>query len=634
MPKPLVRACRPALAGSALLLAAGGCHATDTARTDGSLTNVHVGDMTVAPDAGSPPAMPDGAPAVTGPDHVAALWAVGDSDTVERDSQALAAPSSVWDGSRIELFAGRNEIVAFQLIVRATGAGIGALRAGLPALSRRGGGGAIIYAPPGPDPSDARQRPIQVFAVNYLNVQQASEATWIYVPGSPGAPPRPTGWKPVQLVPENARAGKGGLPLAVRAGETQSLWFEIFTGKDRPAGIYQGAVVVTADGRATRVPIELELLDFTLPEANAVTAMVYYESSQPERYQGRNLDAVYHRFAHRQRIELVDAYDDAGITAAAGRFDGRDFTPAAGYEGPGQAAGNKVVPASFYGPGPGWEDRTTAWQRSDAWMSLLAARVPGAITFLYMPDEPGAAQFPGIRTIAENVHSNPGPGSKLPIFITHGFTSELDGAIDIWCSGPRSYDAAQAGRVKAEGNDWWVYNGGRPAGPALVMDAPVSDAREIGWASFKAGLRGYFYWHAVHWRHNSQKKVGSLDQDVWSNPVTYDQRDADGNGSFANGDGVLLYPGTERLHPEQDRGIEGPIGTIQLANLRRGLQDHLYLTMARQCGLEALVEQSLAAIVPRVFSAAGSTVSFPQEAAPYEAARRALGKALASCPRP
>ena len=94
----------------------------------------------------------------------------------------------------------------------------------------------------------------------------------------------------------------------------------------------------------------------------------------------------------------------------------------------------------------------------------------------------------------------------------------------------------------------------------------------------------YFYWHAVHWQHNRQKQVGPRQQNVWADPVTFDRRRADGRGEFANGDGVLLFPGTDRLHPAEDRGIAGPIGTVQLANLRRGLQDHLYLTLARQRG--------------------------------------------------
>ena len=34
-----------------------------------------------------------------------------------------------------------------------------------------------------------------------------SHAEWVYQPGSPAAPKDPTGWKPVQLVPENANEG-------------------------------------------------------------------------------------------------------------------------------------------------------------------------------------------------------------------------------------------------------------------------------------------------------------------------------------------------------------------------------------------------------------------------------------------
>ena len=139
----------------------------------------------------------------------------------------------------------------------------------------------------------------------------------------------------------------------------------------------------------------------------------------------------------------------------------------------------------------------------------------------------------------------------------------------------------------------------------------------------------YFFWHAVHWRHNSQKKVGDRNQNVWANPVTFDTRNPAGKGDFANGEGVLLYPGSDRLHPEEDRGIEGPISTLRLANFRRGLQDHLYLTLARKRGLDALVSELLAEIVPRVFTEAGRRVSFPEKTEPFERARLRLARALA-----
>ena len=89
-----------------------------------------------------------------------------------------------------------------------------------------------------------------------------------------------------------------------------------------------------------------------------------------------------------------------------------------------------------------------------------------------------------------------------------------------------------------------------------------------------------------------------------------------------------MYPGEDRLHLEQDRGVLGPIATIQLANFRRGLQDHQYLTLARKLGLDAVVDEVLKEIVPRVFSDAGERVSFPETGDPYEGARLRLARAI------
>jgi hypothetical protein len=469
--------------------------------------------------------------------------------------------------------------------------------------------------------------------VHYLNVTEATHAEWAWKPGSPAAPRNPTGWKPVVLVPENARAGKGGFPVRVEAGRNQSIWIEVDTGRSRPAGLYRGTIVVTADGQRTSVPVELQVLDLALPDENSLKTMVYYEPDQPELYQGRNLDPAYHRFAHRQRVEFVSGYTEARVRASLGRFDGTDFTRANGYEGPGEGVGNIIVPASFYGPGREYEEKESAWKASDAWMTFLTRTVPKALTFLYLPDEPYPPQYPHVRKLAENVRSNPGPGGKLPMFVTKRIIPELAGAIDIWCVPPQAYDIAKAEEERKQGRRVWFYNGGRPHGPTLLIDAPATDARVIGWAAFKHDVDLYFFWHGDHWKHNSQKQ-GERRQNVWANPVTFDNRGqprkpVDDQG-YLNGDGVLMYPGEERIHPEEDRGLAGPLSTVQLANLRRGLQDHLYLTMARQLGLTDAVNDALRSVVPRVFSDAGETVGFAETGEAFEAARHKLGAAIAA----
>lgn len=102
----------------------------------------------------------------------------------------------------------------------------------------------------------------------------------------------------LQLVPENARAGRGGFPLQVRAGERQGLWIDVLVGRQLGAGEYRGIVTVTADGQHTRLPVVIEVLDVVLSDAT-LPAMVYYERTQTDLYHGRNMDGAYHRFARR-----------------------------------------------------------------------------------------------------------------------------------------------------------------------------------------------------------------------------------------------------------------------------------------------------------------------------------------------
>src|SRR4051812_44994259 len=209
----------------------------------------------------------------------------------------------------------------------------------------------------------------------------------------------------------------------------------------------------------------------------------------------------------------------------------------------------------------------------------------------------------------------------------------------------RSTDTSISGTPARRVSGWrrWRASGrrGRNTGSTtahgpiatMLIDAPATDGRELAWAAFKHDVDVYFYWHAVHWRHNTQKQ-GERNQNVWANPITFDDRGQPHkpliDQGYINGDGVLMYPGEEKLHPEEDRGVPGPIATIQLANLRRGLQDHQYLTLARKLGLDAAVTSALTRIVPRVFSDAGERVSFPEHGDPYDEARLMLGRAIAA----
>ena len=243
-----------------------------------------------------------------------------------------------------------------------------------------------------------------------------------------------------------------------------------------------------------------------------------------------------------------------------------------------------------------------------------------------------APPIPAILALAENIHSN--PGLDVRSHLRHPRLRRGTGSRDRHLVFRSERVSTRSRRKRARTRPaFWFYNGGRPGGTAITIDAPATDPRATIWAAFKHDVSVYFYWHAVHWHHNSQKQ-GERNQNVWADTITFDNRrqpnrSPDDEG-YIHGDGVLVYPGEERLHPEEDRGSPGPVPTIQLANFRRGLQDHQYLTLARKLGLNAQIDKALQAIVPRVFSDAGPRVSFPETGDPDETVRLELARAIAT----
>lgn len=552
------------------------------------------------------------------------IWAVHDGVKIrpDRSYAYLRRRNAIWDGGKIHLYAAKNEVIAFQLVIEGRRT-IDRVSASLKELSHTSSSEKITYVRPKADPTWYVESPIQVFPINYMEVKKTSQAPWIY---TSAVPKDPIGLFPVQLVPENA--SKGGFPITIEKGRNQVVWFDLYISDNKPPGIYIGKIEVKYGDSREFIPVELTVFDFSLPHENSLDTMVYFEGSQVELYHGNNLDDRYHRFAHRHRVELTNAYPRVELEEKRDLFSGSAFSREAGYEGPGVDRGIRIVPASLYGVGDEYREEKSAWRASDDWLNTLAKFAPSALTFLYLADEPSPGELAPIEELALRIKANPGPGKALPLLITPGYMEELKDVVDIWLTHPELYNPDQVSTLKLNA---WLYNGKRPYTGALLIETPATDPRSIAWACFKHSIPAYLYWHAVHWEHNFQK-VGERKQNVWKESITFDNRGQKGKPldwqGFANGDGVLIYPGEDKLHPEEDRGISGPIGTIQLANLRRGVQDHLYLTVAKKLGLDKEVQEALDVIVPKVFMKPLWGVGFSEDGNQYEERRRLLGLAI------
>ncbi len=83
--------------------------------------------------------------------------------------------------------------------------------------------------------------------------------------------------------------------------------------------------------------------------------------------------------------------------------------------------------------------------------------------------------------------------------------------------------------------------------------------------------------------------------DVWTDPLTFDQRRAGTTWpDWGNGDGTLFYPGTPR-------GIAGPVSSVRMKNWRRGAQDYEYMWLLDQRGRGSLVDEVVEGMVPYAF---------------------------------
>src|SRR4030095_10658164 len=190
------------------------------------------------------------------PSHIVSVWALGDGEKVFRDESNHPDKKGnfVWDGKTIHLKGLYNEVLAFQVIIETEIQGAKAIELSVEAPVNKEshkmiGGNTLKYGNGGT---------IEIFSEHYLHVKDSTHPNWYY--GSPAAQPKKMkGWIPDELIPMNAMAGRGGLPLDVlpldtsakpirtTTSQNQGFWIDIAMPRDQrnfPVGVYYGKVQV------------------------------------------------------------------------------------------------------------------------------------------------------------------------------------------------------------------------------------------------------------------------------------------------------------------------------------------------------------------------------------------------------
>jgi hypothetical protein len=569
---------------------------------------------------------------------LASIWAVDDGEKIFRDDldnplEPGGGDNTVWDGFTVRLFAARNEIVAFQLILEADAAGANAVNVSVSDLTN----GATIISGSHPllPPNDYLGLGVELFTEHYFDI---STPSWDSDCGGLGwsgeAKPGITGKIPDALVPLAAMQGRGGAPFDIGASLNQGVWVDIYVPRTAPAGLYAATITVTVGGvTEAEIPLELEVLNLTLPDETHYKTMVFYSKDTlierhttgwctPEMW---DMMRAYNRMAHRHRLELIGCGNFDEANNLEGTLTGEAFTAAGNYDGPGVGVGNSLFSIATYG---GWwsQDRSYYETESDAWVNWFNDNGLGDLEyFLYLTDEPGPSMYPLVQERAAWIHDNPGPGQDLPVFLTRWPISDLVGAIDIWCTPPQFYDLADAVAAQARDERVWLYASYRPNTPADATDEYGIAWRVKAWVGHSRDISRWFTWESTHYYNNSNEVDPGGRKNVWANPIGFSREWYDGipcPQDTGNGDGILFYPGQDALFPEEDREYPGPVSSIRMKMYRRGIQDVEYMWLAEQLGFGAEVTAMLDALLPHVMWDALTVPDWSNTSATYETARR------------
>ncbi|HLA40312.1 MAG TPA: hypothetical protein VJ417_09955, partial [Candidatus Glassbacteria bacterium] len=125
-----------------------------------------------------------------------------------------------------------------------------------------------------------------------------------------------------------------------------------------------------------------------------------------------------------------------------------------------------------------------------------------------------------------------------------------------------------------------------------------------------------------HWTHNHQGPKGSLQQRVFTDPITF----INWGDEFGLGAGLAFYPGRMPYYPEEDRGLNRILGSIRLKNIRRGQQDYEIMWLAEQKVGRQKVLEIVKNVVPKALAEADpqGPVPWRERGDDYDRARMEL----------
>jgi len=495
----------------------------------------------------------------------------------------------------VEVFAARGEVESFQVVVTASGGNLRSVSAEMSPLKK------------GADESLPAQNVTlyrEVFIPVRYSSPQATEPPGLIAdplvplvnPYTDQKVPEPR-WREKGM--EGARFGAVGFDLW--QDRHQPLWVDVQVPKGAAPGVYEGTFTVRAQNaeRAT-IPVRVTVWDFALPDGPthenhfgnfSYMARYFKLDENSEKYRLLEDRYIAMMAAHRinpplpRRLHPKVAEDGAPVFDEATDRQITDFV-------------ERYHVTNFEVPRAPFRDllttdRAKAIRYYEWWYAYLQKKGWATRAYLYMFDEPNTKEaYEQVRRLGALAHE--AAPSLRRLVVEQPYTQNpdwgtLNEAVDIWCPLFAFLEETSVKRAQEAGDAVWSYTALCQKAPSYhpdyarvkndnppywQIDFPVLSYRIAPWLNRRYGVTGLLYWTTVCW-----------------NAPTRNPWDSPGFRVNFNGEGELFYPG-------EDAGIDGPIATMRLKNLRDGMEDYELFVLLEKAKGKEVVEEIVRTAVP------------------------------------
>ena len=367
--------------------------------------------------------------------------------------------------------------------------------------------------------------------------------------------------------------------VAIRDIDVQSFWIRVHCPDGQPAGVYRGALVVSArDSVPVRVPFAVRVNGFSIGRTSALPLAVTFgpcviagegpeAAAAAEACRADPLAPVNQWQKHER--EWVSFLADYLIP-----FDNlyhRDWTSvlyaARQLRDEGRAGlfnlGNWGMPASLSDVDMAvWRENTIP--RLTAMRDLASALGVLDHAYCYGSDEAAAQNFPLVAAAVRELKAA-FPG--IPVFTTaqdrdYGVGTSLED-VDWFAPKISAFSPAKAAAARAEGRKVWWYTCNLPHAPYpnFFIECPAIEARLLmGAQAVQNRPDGFLYYATSIW--NSRRCIENGPFTDWD-PRSWGTYHGDGSWTCAGPGGT-------------------PLPTIRLENFRDGLEDYAYAMLLEQ----------------------------------------------------